>query len=182
MNSTVKQNFIDYLEVQGCEVLPVTNSYESVRFKAGSETCVIYEKKDGRISFGSKYATDIFNAFINNRGFIKKNPSRNNTKRLKRSIIQRDGNRCFYTGVEMTEEEMTLEHLVPISKGGVNNLHNLVLCTKESNAKMGDKLLVDKIKFREANLFKTSVDIVQISSNFKVVLEDWQSEDSAISV
>ena len=45
MNSTVKQNFIDYLEVQGCEVIPVTNSYECVRFKAGSEVCVIYEKR-----------------------------------------------------------------------------------------------------------------------------------------
>lgn len=153
MNTTVKQNFMDYLEVQGCEILPVTNSYECVRFKAGTETCVIYEKKDGRISFNSPYTTEIFNAFVNNRGFTKKNPVRANTKRLKRSILERDGNKCFYSGKEMTEEEMTLEHLVPLSKGGRNNLHNLVLCTKEENAKMGDKMLVEKIKYRESNLY-----------------------------
>ena len=100
---------------------------------------MLFTKKDGQINFNSKYTTEIFNAFINNRKFIKKNPNRNNVKRLKESVLKRDGNKCFYTGAKMSEKQMTLEHLVPLSKGGTNNLHNLVLCTEESNKKMGDK-------------------------------------------
>lgn len=157
MNSTVKQNFIDYLELMGCEIIPSDNCRESVKFKAGKETCIIYEDHRGKISFNSKYATDIFNAFINNRKFKKNSPSRNNRRRLREAVLKRDGNKCFYTGVEMSPEEMTLEHLVPISKGGSNNLHNLVLCSKQSNARMADKMLIEKIKYREENLFKTNI-------------------------
>lgn len=153
MNSTVKQNFVDYLEVQGAEILPSTNIYEAVRFKAGKDICVIYEKKDGRISFNNQYTTDIFNAFINNKKFKVRDPNRSNISRLRRSLLSRDGNKCFYTGEEMQEEEITLEHLVPLSKGGVNNLHNLVLCKKSENHKMADKTLIEKIKYRELNLF-----------------------------
>lgn len=48
----------------------------------------------------------------------------------------------------MTKEQATIEHLIPLSKGGKNNLDNLVLCLKEENAKMANLPLAAKIKYK----------------------------------
>lgn len=79
----------------------------------------------------------------------------NEKKRRKRSLLNRDGNTCFYTGEVMTEEEMTIEHLIPLVRGGSNKLDNLVLCKQSENEKMGAKPLFVKLRYREANLFTT---------------------------
>ena len=55
-----------------------------------------------------------------------------NAKR-KKTLLKRDGNRCFYTGEVMKENEMSVEHLVPTYWGGTNNMQNLVLCKISEN-------------------------------------------------
>src|SRR5258708_4773245 len=70
------------------------------------------------------------------------------TEKFKIKIYERDGNKCFYTDKEMTMEEATLEHLIPLSKGGKNNIDNLVLCFAEENHKMANKPLIEKIKYK----------------------------------
>lgn len=75
-----------------------------------------------------------------------------NAKR-KKALLKRDGNRCFYTGEVMKENEMSVEHLIPTYWGGTNNLQNLVLCKISENQKMGNKSLVEKLKYREKHLF-----------------------------
>ena len=67
-------------------------------------------------------------------------------------MLARDGNLCFYTSKELTDENSSIEHLIPLSKGGKNNLDNLVLCLKEENTKMGNLPLVEKIKYKIKNL------------------------------
>jgi 5-methylcytosine-specific restriction endonuclease McrA len=51
----------------------------------------------------------------------------------------------------MKEEEATIEHLIPVCRGGKNILENLVLCTEKENQKMGNKSLIQKIKYRDQN-------------------------------
>ena len=58
---------------------------------------------------------------------------------------------CFYSGKELTEENSSIEHLIPLSKGGKNNLDNLVLCLKEENQKMANSTLISKIKYKINN-------------------------------
>jgi len=69
-----------------------------------------------------------------------------------KTLLDRDGNCCFYTNKEMTEDEMSIEHLIPLSKGGKNNIDNLVLCIEEENQKMADKPLIEKINYKINNL------------------------------
>lgn len=57
-----------------------------------------------------------------------------------RSIRERDGNRCQYTGKVLRPEEGSLDHVLPRSRGGRNTWENLVWSDKSVNAKKGNRL------------------------------------------
>lgn len=51
-------------------------------------------------------------------------------------IFRRDGYQCAYCG---STKELTIDHIVPRSKGGRNTWTNLVSCCFRCNLKKGDK-------------------------------------------
>jgi len=51
-------------------------------------------------------------------------------------IYRRDGNKCVYCG---TSKQLTIDHVIPKSKGGRNTWENLVTCCTKCNLKKGDK-------------------------------------------
>jgi 5-methylcytosine-specific restriction endonuclease McrA len=53
-------------------------------------------------------------------------------------IMRRDGYTCVYCG---NKKELTIDHVIPKSKGGDNSWKNLVTCCSPCNLKKGDKLL-----------------------------------------
>jgi len=53
-------------------------------------------------------------------------------------IMRRDGYSCVYCG---NKKELTIDHVIPKSKGGDNSWKNLVTCCSPCNLKKGDKLL-----------------------------------------
>lgn len=57
-----------------------------------------------------------------------------------RSIQERDGNRCQYTGRLLRAEEGSIDHVVPRSRGGANSWENCVWASKEINARKGNRL------------------------------------------
>jgi 5-methylcytosine-specific restriction endonuclease McrA len=57
-----------------------------------------------------------------------------------RSIRERDGNRCQYTGRSLHPEEGSIDHIVPRSRGGANSWENCVWASKEINAQKGNRL------------------------------------------
>ena len=57
----------------------------------------------------------------------------------KSSLRRRDGNRCLYTGVELTNKTFSMDHIIPRSKGGKDTWENLASCHKDVNSKKGDK-------------------------------------------
>jgi 5-methylcytosine-specific restriction endonuclease McrA len=57
-------------------------------------------------------------------------PSRNN-------ILWRDKNQCQYCGVIESPRDMTIDHVIPRSRGGENTWSNLVTCCKKCNQKKG---------------------------------------------
>ena len=57
-----------------------------------------------------------------------------------RTIRERDGNRCQYTGVVLRPEEGNLDHVVPRSRGGTDTWENLVWSSKAVNSKKGNRL------------------------------------------
>jgi 5-methylcytosine-specific restriction endonuclease McrA len=63
-----------------------------------------------------------------------------------RAIRKRDGNRCQYTGVELTHKTFSIDHVVPKSQwrkmgrqGSPDTWENLVAAHKEFNSKKGNQ-------------------------------------------
>lgn len=57
-----------------------------------------------------------------------------------KTIRERDGNRCQYTGKVLRPDEGSLDHIVPRSRGGPDSWENLVWADKEVNARKGNRL------------------------------------------
>ena len=57
-----------------------------------------------------------------------------------RSIRERDGNRCQYTGRLLKPDEGSLDHVLPRSRGGRDAWENLVWAAKEVNQRKADRL------------------------------------------
>ena len=57
-----------------------------------------------------------------------------------KSIRERDGNRCQYTGKLLRPDEGSLDHVLPRSRGGKDERGNLVWSDKVVNARKGNRL------------------------------------------
>ena len=149
----MEDKFKTWLQQNGAEILPSSSDYEEIRFK-GSEVGVKY--KSGK--FSGKYASNAYYCYKRNKNWDGR-PIRTGRKnsyiKEKREIIKRDGSACFYCG-NLLEDDITLEHLIPLTAGGLNNLSNMVLAHEECNHKMNHKKLVDKVSYA----LKTRVELL----------------------
>lgn len=59
----------------------------------------------------------------------------------RKSLYERDNGRCCYCGASFTISEMTVEHVYPVSRGGLSDWTNLRACCYDCNHEKGDKLL-----------------------------------------
>jgi len=57
-----------------------------------------------------------------------------------RTIRERDGNRCQYTGRLLRPGEGSLDHVLPRSRGGADSWENLVWAAKDVNQRKADRL------------------------------------------
>lgn len=57
-----------------------------------------------------------------------------------KTIRERDGNRCQYTGKLLKPDEGSLDHVLPRSRGGADTWENLVWSSKEVNTRKGNRL------------------------------------------
>ncbi|MCI0541954.1 MAG: HNH endonuclease [Verrucomicrobiales bacterium] len=57
-----------------------------------------------------------------------------------KTIRERDGNRCQYTGTLLRADEGSLDHVLPRSRGGKDEWENLVWADKDVNARKGNRL------------------------------------------
>lgn len=54
----------------------------------------------------------------------------------RKNIFKRDGNKCVYCG---SHSDLTIDHVVPKSKGGADTWENLVTACNKCNNKKGDR-------------------------------------------
>ena len=69
-----------------------------------------------------------------------KDPLKRSRRYLKHKdfVFDRDGYQCVYCG---SSENLTLDHIIPITKGGSDDQDNLACCCKCCNSSKNDKLL-----------------------------------------
>lgn len=78
-----------------------------------------------------------------------------NKKRRRRAKWIESKGICFYCKVKMHFDgaddgtKMTLDHLIPISKGGDDKLSNLVAACKKCNGKRGDKEIAEFVNIKK---------------------------------
>ena len=61
----------------------------------------------------------------------------------RRNLYRRDDNRCQYCGCRPGTEELSIDHIVPRSKGGSTDWENCVLACVNCNRKKGSRSLKD---------------------------------------
>ena len=59
----------------------------------------------------------------------------------RKNILLRDRNMCQYCQVILTSGELTLDHVIPRSRGGLSTWENLVACCHDCNRRKGNQLL-----------------------------------------
>lgn len=64
---------------------------------------------------------------------------RNEVRFSRRNIFERDKNTCQYCGKRFAKAELTIDHVVPQSKGGQDSWENLVLACVRCNVKKGNR-------------------------------------------
>lgn len=71
---------------------------------------------------------------------------RKRLKRIRNSVIERDGLICSYCDKELTLDGVTMDHIVPESKRGTYNTTNLTVSCGDCNNKRGDKPFWEFVK------------------------------------
>lgn len=153
--------FAAWLAANGAEVGIPTNPYEVVRYKAHVKgknramTHIVYAKENGLLTFTGASQMHYL-SFLDD---LPMRCGRNETRtgepsgtfkravKARAKLLERDGSGCWYCGGEMGDD-MTLEHLIPKSKGGANNLINCALAHQRCNAAAADLPLAEKMALR----------------------------------
>jgi len=80
-------------------------------------------------------------------------------KERREAIHAREQGLCFYCLRRVEEEAKTLDHVVPLVKGGGNSYRNLVSCCAECNSYKGEKSAADYLRciYREGRLTATEL-------------------------
>lgn len=91
----------------------------------------------GRASVVLKYSDDFFPAVIVLRDYIRKDFTSYSCNR--KNVIWRDKYICQYCGNKFQYHELTMDHVIPKSRGGEKSWTNIVASCKRCNSKKGNK-------------------------------------------
>lgn len=77
-------------------------------------------------------------------------------------VIERDGAVCKYCG---SAEKLTADHVVPLTRGGTNDLANLVACCRDCNLKKGNKLISEWSRGKQTMSANSSIQTSGLSTD-----------------
>lgn len=143
--------FRKWLERAGAEVLEPTNEYEVLRFRARGRVSIVYRREHGEISRWTGDSGSAFDHFANGKpwdaGVRRKRKARKPQEVA--ALLRRDGRACFYCGGQIEDGRESLEHVVPVARGGPHHLANLVLTHPKCNHEAGDLSAAEKVRLRD---------------------------------
>ena len=68
----------------------------------------------------------------------------------RKNILLRDRNTCQYCQKVLIASELTLDHVIPRSRGGASSWENLVACCRDCNRRKGSQMLHELTEMRPA--------------------------------
>jgi 5-methylcytosine-specific restriction endonuclease McrA len=96
-------------------------------------------------------------------------PFRSGVMLSRQNIFRRDGNQCQYCG---STKDLTLDHVLPRSKGGKSSWENLITACKSCNSKKGDYLPQEMGLVMKQKPFKPSF-VMFLRDFSNTTSEDW---------
>ena len=112
------------------QILVLNNSYEPINITNWKRAIVLLIKQKAQ-ALSSRVIRLVNYIRIPFARIVAQTPSR-------AMIYKRDGNKCQYCG---STRSLTIDHVIPRSKGGDDSWENLVVACASCNVKKGDKLL-----------------------------------------
>lgn len=112
------------------QILVLNNSYEPINITNWKRAIVLLLKQKAQ-ALSSRVIRLVNFIRIPFARIVEQTPSR-------AMIYKRDGNKCQYCG---STRSLTIDHVIPRSKGGDDSWGNLVVACSSCNVKKSDKLL-----------------------------------------
>ena len=122
---------MDYLNIEPHQTILVLNaSYEPINFTNWKRAIVLLMKNKAQ-ALGKRVIRLVNYIKLPYAKIAQDKPSRT-------MIYKRDGNKCQYCG---STKELTIDHIIPRSRGGEDSWENLVVACMPCNSRKSDKLL-----------------------------------------
>jgi len=127
----MKQAYLTELELLARDQILVLNaSYEPINITSWKRAFVLLLKEKAQV---------VSHKVIRLLNFIRIPFNKMMSAKPSRSAIyKRDNNKCQYCGAT---KKLTIDHIIPKSKGGTDDWDNLVVACSSCNTKKGNKLL-----------------------------------------
>jgi len=152
-DQTRMKKFGRWLKDRGAEILTTKSDWELIRFRRGhGQTGVLYRNsKNNNISFNNDFAEGAYLAYRDNKPWEHKIKTVNRVKgsKTKAELVNRDGRLCFFCEKHMTNEDMSIEHILEVSDGGSNHMSNMALAHKWCNEEVKSMTIVEKMVVRD---------------------------------
>jgi len=123
-------------------VLVLNSTYEPLNVCSARRALVLMLKEKAEVVessaavYHSEHAAFALPHVIRLRSYVYV-PRRNGTRLTRRAVFARDRHRCQYCG---SDRHLTVDHVVPRSKGGADAWDNVVTSCAACNRKKGDRL------------------------------------------
>ena len=93
----------------------------------------------------------------------------------RRNVLVRDQYTCQYCRREFPTAQLTLDHVVPISRGGQTHWENVVTACKKCNNKKGNKMLYEaSLKLARQPKTPTILTYLQLNRHFRGCHPSWR--------
>jgi len=116
-------------------------------FNKNYKKCLIFKKK-------YKNNSDIVIVGLR---WYGKNVKRRTNGLAKEYLHQGKYKKCMYCSTELTHENATIDHIIPISNGGSNAQVNLIVCCRDCNSERGDTNFYQYLKTKRPVLDKEKI-------------------------
>ncbi len=155
------ERLTEWAIAEGAEKQALTNPYELVRLRVQGGVAIVYRKDNGKQTWNElaqkiRTAMEAKQPWPDDLRLVEKTVEPfvyGQNAITHRTLIQRDGDGCFYCFEEKTGF-MSIEHLVARAHGGPPHISNKFRACTKCNEGAGHLSAPEKIRLREANLLK----------------------------
>ena len=152
------KKFSKWLVRRNAVIVEPKSPDEALRFSTTKGDGVIHRSNTGRL-LPNDIAAKALRAFVTRNSWTSgytpqaiesfKRKKRNRDERIAivNLLAKRDGGMfCAYCGATLTEDEATIEHVLPISKGGADSADNMVIACRKCNQLAKDYSITQKLR------------------------------------